>query len=987
MPARPPETLLPRNNLQRKGFSMKQKAKKDLKKRSIALFAAMAVCLTMAQAPAFTLSAHAEEAPAQGDIVQDENAQPTEENEEKDEEDLEKENLDEETSDEENLGSENQDGNPDKNDGEVDPEKETEAPETEGENPPATDGTEDENAEVPEKSSLFESFYGECTEAIGSAEDQESVLQAIEGCLNRYDALTDEEKAELAEVYEMLLAYKAEVSGTAKGEAMNPLESVEESDLAPQAGREWVYTVEEAVKTDARDVERLTNQYTEARTNIADPDLYDLLKQATIFRGWSFAVYDNETYTFPKELLEEKAEIAGATIDLSAPGIHNLYITDAAAASFIPSWDVEKADDGSVKVNGITIQGTAGSSFACWLYYVHYDMEDETTPDVICAWRVFVEATGSAAEGSNTIPASPDANENYFWYGTAKPNYERVWTTENRDNRLAASMVMTPMKNSSYTWTPDSTIWTADGNHNYNVTYCAEMGIEVNPAGEKYRVGKIIEESKFDKETQDKLRAIVENGYPFLSAEEMNARMGTNYDTAILTAATQYAVWSITDNLNNDVTAISTQDKIILPAEIENHLKNPNGSNKYIFAGPDDPVYGSLYGETPLYTYLSYANGNEGTTSDEKKEAAAAVNKVVDYLLNSCTASTLQDEFQITEANETFTRNKDGSYNLTVTGSFSREAAYVDNELETISISLTDGTNTAEGIVEGTNFTVTLENILEGTEVILNAAAVLHDRMQVYYYTSESGQYQNFIGGNVGHSVAEDNKLFTTPVAPKGSLIINKNLADNAPEEAKTKEYTFTVAGPNEYNETVTITGAGQKILENLEPGAYTVTEQDAAINGYNWKVSVNGTSGSTITVTVEGNADAAEATFTNSYDRPTTPPTEPEEPDEPEKPEEPDEPETPPTTPPTTPPETPPTEEVPEEEPPLTDIPDLEIPEEEVPLAEMPPEEEIPEEEVPLADIPKTGDTDGSLWAMLLAFCTAGVALLARKLRGEKNS
>ena len=92
---------------------MKQKAKKDLKKRSIALFAAMAVCLTMAQAPAFTLSAHAEEAPAQGDIVQDGNAQPVEENEEKDEEDLEKENPDEETSDEENLGSENQDGNPD----------------------------------------------------------------------------------------------------------------------------------------------------------------------------------------------------------------------------------------------------------------------------------------------------------------------------------------------------------------------------------------------------------------------------------------------------------------------------------------------------------------------------------------------------------------------------------------------------------------------------------------------------------------------------------------------------------------------------------------------------------------------------------------------------------------------------------------------------------------------------------------------------------
>lgn len=219
-----------------------------------------------------------------------------------------------------------------------------------------------------------------------------------------------------------------------------------------------------------------------------------------------------------------------------------------------------------------------------------------------------------------------------------------------------------------------------------------------------------------------------------------------------------------------------------------------------------------------------------------------------------------------------------------------------------------------------------------------------------------------------------------------GSLIIEKALAENAPEAAKTKEYTFEVTGPNGYQKTVVITGAGKEILENLPTGQYTVKEQDAGISGYSWKATVDGVETQEVTVEVKLD-ETAEATITNDYTPNRRPPEEPEEPDEPDEPDEPNTPEEP-------------DEEIPDDETPLTpgpgpdpevptpDVPKepeevIELEEPEVPLADMPeePEVEIPEEDVPLADVPKTGDdSNAQLWLALALASLCGMALVARK-------
>ena len=111
-----------------------------------------------------------------------------------------------------------------------------------------------------------------------------------------------------------------------------------------------------------------------------------------------------------------------------------------------------------------------------------------------------------------------------------------------------------------------------------------------------------------------------------------------------------------------------------------------------------------------------------------------------------------------------------------------------------------------------------------------------------------------------------------------GSLNLIKTVS-GGPDSAKTQDYTFTITGPKDANgtysdveftngtATVTITGAGEKLIENLPTGSYTVAEEDANIEYWTWNDPEDQT------VTVENKA-TAEVTVANSY-------TEPEEEDQ----------------------------------------------------------------------------------------------------------
>lgn len=105
---------------------------------------------------------------------------------------------------------------------------------------------------------------------------------------------------------------------------------------------------------------------------------------------------------------------------------------------------------------------------------------------------------------------------------------------------------------------------------------------------------------------------------------------------------------------------------------------------------------------------------------------------------------------------------------------------------------------------------------------------------------------------------------YTEEQPGKGSLKITKTLSGTVPEDAASKEFSFTVTGPSHPNgTTIKITGAGSSTLPNLEPGSYTVTEntQSAQITDYNLTV----TEGGTVEVTVSPDS-TADANITNTY-------------------------------------------------------------------------------------------------------------------------
>ncbi len=665
-------------------------------------------------------------------------------------------------------------------------------------------------------------------------ENADEVLALVEACWEAYEAVP-------AEFYEQ----EAFVA------ALTKLQSLMEAAALLVETTEWTYSVEEPMETKDDNFISKNGLLLEDRKNIADNQLLELFENCKIQGAAPYGIYKGETYVIPVDGntgLEKRLVDGGfRNAKLSASGTHKLYISDSAAQHVTPSWKVEKSEDGTVVVNGIEIVGIEGSEKTFNLLYVHYPMNSED-PDVVFGWKVFIADNPESPKADNTIPVAPGDAADYFWYGTEKPAYERVFTKGGKDQEVV-SMVMAPMKNSSYDWSPDSTTWTAAGDHNYSVVYCAEVDKKTNPDGEKYRIGKVIEESSFNKKTQDALRAVIENGYPFLSADEMNYRMGTNYDTAILTAGTQYAVWAITDGVHDEVTSLATKLTVPKPFINGNHIYIPSSGGSFITLSPSD----TLHSETAIYSFVtSSVSGNS--------EAAKAIEKVKNYLL-SCNASELQTDFKIAEAKESFSRNEDGSYNVTVTGELNREAGNFDNELEKVAVTLTDGINTVMGTVEGKNFTVSMENIPASSVITLKAVASLADRMQVYYYTSDTGYYQNFIGGNIGTSTTEDSKEFIAPKEPEiktGDLTITKQIVGGG-DLAAAKEYHFTVTGPNDYQQKLSITGAGSVTLSELQPGTYNVTEENAAIDGYTWSVEGNGN----VLVIAEKNA---EITITNSY-------------------------------------------------------------------------------------------------------------------------
>ena len=102
------------------------------------------------------------------------------------------------------------------------------------------------------------------------------------------------------------------------------------------------------------------------------------------------------------------------------------------------------------------------------------------------------------------------------------------------------------------------------------------------------------------------------------------------------------------------------------------------------------------------------------------------------------------------------------------------------------------------------------------------------------------------------------------PKPTTGSLSITKTIAGDVPAGSDSKTYSFTVTGPSYPNgTTVTVTGASTETLTDLEPGAYTVTEDETGSAFAEYDLTVSGDNNVAKNVVA---GETAEFGITNTY-------------------------------------------------------------------------------------------------------------------------
>ena len=268
--------------------------------------------------------------------------------------------------------------------------------------------------------------------------------------------------------------------------------------------------------------------------------------------------------------------------------------------------------------------------------------------------------------------------------------------------------------------------------------------------------------------------------------------------------------------------------------------------------------------------------------------------------INGASKATLEN---LEPGSYTVTENKTGAaianYKLTVSGDDGvAKTVEADNTTQVaITNKYEDNSTTGKGSLEITkslatgapssastktfSFTVTGPNNYKETVTITGASKTTLTGLTPGSYTVTENQtgaaianYKLTVSGDDGVAktveadkttkVAITNKYEDNSSSGKGSLEITKELATGAPSAASTKTFSFTVTGPDDYKETVTITGAGKTTLTGLTPGSYTVTENQTGAAIANYKLTVSGDDG--VAKTVEADK-TTKVTITNKYE------------------------------------------------------------------------------------------------------------------------
>lgn len=157
---------------------------------------------------------------------------------------------------------------------------------------------------------------------------------------------------------------------------------------------------------------------------------------------------------------------------------------------------------------------------------------------------------------TKTYPVT-EADDEYI-YEIVSPGFMayEVSSSYIRTGDVAGTLILVDTTKTGDSWTPDSKY--AYGESNYELTYCCDL-LTLPQNGTHYKRTNLENSNYYDSQSAEKIRAIVEISYPFLTIDEMKAELvkgGMNADfVATLTrsdliTSVQMAIWAFA-NVND----------------------------------------------------------------------------------------------------------------------------------------------------------------------------------------------------------------------------------------------------------------------------------------------------------------------------------------------------------------------------------------------------------------------------------------------------
>lgn len=390
--------------------------------------------------------------------------------------------------------------------------------------------------------------------------------------------------------------------------------------------------------------------------------------------------------------------------------------------------------------------------------------EGETESEIIPTWA------------TDVLIETPPDDQYVYQFSDSCPLYQRgQYRFGCGYYNCAPSPVILLVDGSQYneslgtTWTANSLEY-VPGVSNYELVYCADF--DTDTVSDQFYKKVNVEDSTYFESVEDayKLRAIVGNTYPFISASEMvkdlyekgvitdesillhektfdDELTTSDIDVGQLIAATQMAVW---------VTCNDTMDYAYVRA----------GTHTYYTLHPDNT---SMQPQGKLNQVKDYPNADSETETkfDMTEGQAANINAIYNYLMNlepvtEEEADRLQ-QLVITDVDYGATKAGSGNYDVAVTVFLNTAIKANDNITIKVSAMQSEDVNVfqSQGTSEvfGKEFSFNLKDVPAGSEIQIELYGEQYLNQGVYFYEpylregeNERTSSQNMVGASVGYT-------------------------------------------------------------------------------------------------------------------------------------------------------------------------------------------------------------------------------------------